>query len=143
MHDRPRVCAAVIENDHILMVRHSSPERTYWTLPGGGVEPGETHLQAVQREVLEETCLEVRVGRLLFVAPYIYGACYCYLAERVDLTMEARTGGDPEDADLPPESRLIQGVGWQRVEAVKADRQVSKVLLALQSPDHLVFEKEI
>ena len=143
MPDRPRVCAAVIENDRILMVRHCSPERTYWTLPGGGVEPGETHLQAVQREVMEEACLEVSVGRLLFVAPYIYGTCYCYLAERVDLTAEAQMGGDPEDADLPPENRLIQGVGWQPIEEVKTDRQVSKVLLALQNPDPLVFTQEM
>lgn len=31
----------------------------YWTLPGGGVEPGESITEAVAREVLEETSMRV------------------------------------------------------------------------------------
>ena len=35
-----------------------------WELPGGAIDPGETPAEAVQREVREETGLEVRVVRL-------------------------------------------------------------------------------
>lgn len=38
-----------------------------WSLPGGRLEPGEQHPEAVVREVLEETGLAVRAGDLLFV----------------------------------------------------------------------------
>ena len=36
------------------MVRHQQGGRAYWTLPGGGVEAGESPEQAAQRELAEE-----------------------------------------------------------------------------------------
>ena len=48
----------------ILMQRS---DNAHWGLPGGYVEPGESVEQAVAREVLEETGVQVRVGSLLGV----------------------------------------------------------------------------
>ncbi len=59
--------AAVIPNDsgEILLQQKSRGEG--WSLPAGAIEPGETPLQAVVREVQEETALEVKPDRLLGV----------------------------------------------------------------------------
>jgi len=35
-----------------------------WSIPGGRLEPGESDADGLRREVLEETGLRVRVGRL-------------------------------------------------------------------------------
>ena len=44
--------------DRILLVRFDFPARRVWATPGGGLEPGETHEQAVARELREEAGLE-------------------------------------------------------------------------------------
>jgi 8-oxo-dGTP diphosphatase len=54
------VSAAIIRDDKVLIVRRARPPAYgVFTLPGGGVEAGETLREAVVREVLEETGLTV------------------------------------------------------------------------------------
>lgn len=129
---RPRVCAAIIRNGSILMVHHRDAEREYWTLPGGGVETGETPHQAVVREVKEETGLEAHVCRFLFDETYLNGTSVsqCFLL-KVNEVQEAVFGYDPEEAHLPAGSRLLQGVGWHTLASKKDDRQVAKVIQSL------------
>ena len=52
----------------LLIKRGHEPGAGLWSLPGGRIEPGETHQQAVAREVLEETGLRVECRRLLGTA---------------------------------------------------------------------------
>ncbi len=60
---------ALIERDgRVLMLRRRQDDRSYpgmWCLPGGRVDPGESPVEAVEREVFEETGLRVRVGEAL------------------------------------------------------------------------------
>ena len=54
------VSAAVFREDRVLIVRRARPPaHGLYTLPGGGVELGETLEQAVVREVREETGLVI------------------------------------------------------------------------------------
>lgn len=43
----------------ILLVRFEFPERSLWACPGGGVEPDESHEDALRRELQEEVGLEL------------------------------------------------------------------------------------
>lgn len=54
------------EEGKILMVRQSHEGKDIWMVPGGAIEEGENASEAAVREVLEETGLEIRVGRLLW-----------------------------------------------------------------------------
>jgi ADP-ribose pyrophosphatase YjhB (NUDIX family) len=54
------VSAAIFRDGRVLIVRRAQPPaRGLYTLPGGGVELGETLEQAIIREVREETGLEI------------------------------------------------------------------------------------
>lgn len=58
-------CAIIVDKDNkILLLKRADEEGTWmpnkWALVGGGVEKGETPLQAVEREIMEETGLEVK-----------------------------------------------------------------------------------
>lgn len=144
---RPRACGALIHSDSILMVRHVEPTRSYWTLPGGGVEAGETPAEAAVREMWEETGLRVKAVRLLWESAYGHGTRtspeYCYLVATGAEGTEAEGEGlhgvalglDPEEAHLPAGHRLLQDVAWVPLAELMGDAQVARVLMALTGED--------
>jgi len=64
------VTAIVRRGDDLLMVRQAGPgEEPVWSVPGGRVEKGEFVTEALSREVLEETGIEVLdPGAIAFTA---------------------------------------------------------------------------
>ncbi len=65
--DAPRVGvgAVVLSRDRVLLVRRGGqPSSGKWSLPGGGLELGETTVEGIQRELTEECGLRVRVAGL-------------------------------------------------------------------------------
>jgi len=68
---RVRVAGVLIEGGKLLVLRvrnsvsPSSDRR--WSLPGGGLELGESLEACLRREMKEETGLEITVGKLLYV----------------------------------------------------------------------------
>ena len=62
---RAAVSAVIARDGKILLVKRGcEPNMGLWSLPGGGIELGETAREAVAREVREETALIVEPGKV-------------------------------------------------------------------------------
>lgn len=66
---RIRVSAILRWQEGILLCRHEKRGEEHWLLPGGGVRSGETLLQALHRELEEETGLVHRGEELPMEGP--------------------------------------------------------------------------
>lgn len=53
------------DDDRVLLAHWNEGRRAAWTLPGGGLEPGEDPERAVRREVREETGYRAALDGLL------------------------------------------------------------------------------
>ena len=95
-----RYQGAIIRNDHILLIKHREhvTGRAYWVIPGGAREADETDEACVQREMREETKLDVIVERLLLEQVGDPGGVYqrlkTYLCTVID--GEPQPGHEPE-----------------------------------------------
>ncbi len=65
-----RVRAILIDNGKIILIKRVKKDRVYYVFPGGGVEKGETLVQALQREMREELGVNVSVGKLFAKRPF-------------------------------------------------------------------------
>jgi 8-oxo-dGTP diphosphatase len=109
------VGAVVLHEGRVVLVRRRfEPLKGQWSLPGGGVEIGETLESCVRREMREETGLDVEVGPLVEVFERItrdgddrvqfHYVLVDYLCWSVG--GELRPGSDAEDVALADASDL-------------------------------------
>jgi 8-oxo-dGTP pyrophosphatase MutT (NUDIX family) len=104
-----RYQGAILRDHHILLIKHTHHDdgRSYWLIPGGGIEPDESEEECVAREMWEETSLRVRVESLLLDEPAAPGEIYqrrkTYRCAVV--SGEASPGYEPE-----PEAAAAYGI---------------------------------
>lgn len=109
---RIRVGAVIIKHGEILLVKHEKDGRTYWLLPGGGQEFGETAAQALERELMEECGLKVKCGQLLFTAESLPPDKH---RQVLNLTFLAElVSGEAHLAEK--DSERLKGVAWVKKE---------------------------
>ncbi|MGE1027498.1 NUDIX domain-containing protein [Bacillus sp. GMs2/2] len=90
---RVRTSALIIKNNNVLLVEFNDENGLHYNLPGGGVEQGETLIEAVKREALKEASVQINVGQVAFLYEY-----------------ELKDGETPCISDNPDENQT--GVKW-------------------------------
>ncbi len=101
------VKAAIVHEGQILLMSYDDHSGFHYNLPGGKAVAGEPLRDAVSRKVKEETGLNIRASRLLFVVEYVpsqYGeefgtvhkTQHNFLAELLDDNTEPRKSDPPD-----------------------------------------------
>lgn len=58
--------AVISDRDRVLLIREQRTDGSlFWTLPGGGLKPGESHREGLRREVDEELQCRITVGETI------------------------------------------------------------------------------
>ncbi len=65
--------AVVVDDRRIAAIERGREGQVWWTLPGGGIEPGESPEETAVREVREELGLDVEASARLAVVVYVNG----------------------------------------------------------------------
>src|SRR5882724_2906201 len=68
------VAAIIVQDSRILICqrRHDKAFPLKWEFPGGKVEPGESLMDALRREITEELGVQIKVGREAYRTQYRY-----------------------------------------------------------------------
>ena len=120
-----RSCAAIVDGGTILMVLQTYKGETFWTFPGGRIEPLETRVQCAIRETKEETGLDIEIsGKVCEVFnARINGTYHCFLGTIVGGT-EA-LGSDPE---LSMDIQELADLQWFSMNELADHPEVKRVL---------------
>jgi len=70
LYTQLRSRAIIIDNDELLVVFHRGKEE-FAVLPGGHLEPGETTVATLERELCEELGIAPAVGSLMYVHEFM------------------------------------------------------------------------
>ena len=117
------VAGAVVSRAKVLLIRRGrEPMLGSWTLPGGALETGETMLEGVAREVLEETGLRVRPLELLALLDRIVrddAGLVEYHYVLMDWLCELDDDGETEEQEACAGSDALE-VAWLSAQEIEA-----------------------
>jgi 8-oxo-dGTP diphosphatase len=129
------VVAALITRDSKLLVcqrRRDDSFALQWEFPGGKVEPGETHAQALARELHEELGITATIGKELFRSSHRYRESR---TELVLIFLRAHV-----DASVPLQNLVFEQFEWADLSALphynflQADKEFVRLLASGSIP---------
>lgn len=111
---RIRVAALIVEDGRVLAVEHRKKGESYYLLPGGGLDPGETMAAALRRELVEELGLEVEIGALGLVTESLAPDASRHV---IQMVFHASRRGEPRMTGLDDRIQAFRWLGAAEAEA--------------------------
>lgn len=98
--------AIVIKDGHLLLMERWRDGLHYFSIPGGGIDPGEHPEDAALRELKEETSVSAGIDRLVYEMHDAAGPHHHYFYLCTYLTGEPHLPADSEEARQGPHNRF-------------------------------------
>ncbi|GAB4338322.1 MAG: NUDIX domain-containing protein [Flammeovirgaceae bacterium] len=138
---RVRVCGVCVQDDKVLIERHHAliREGYFWTVPGGGLDYKESAEEALKREFLEETGLEIEITDFLFVHEFLNPPLHA-----IELFFSVKiTGGRlvlGEDPEMKEHGQLMDKIVFMPFAQIKQmpAYEVHKIFQLCQNVDELL-----
>ena len=126
------VLCLIEDNDKVLLQNRIKNDWKGYALPGGHVEPGESFVDAVIREMKEETGLKIIEPRLVGVKqfPIDNGRYVVFLFKATQWT------GDLSSSD----EGQMEWIEYQRMPEIKTVDDFSELLNVINDPDLTEFQ---
>ncbi len=104
------VAALVLDDQNrVLLLKHTYRGSRPWGLPGGGLKPGESLEECVERELMEETGLKVEAEHLLSAAAH-------YDRRLVDMIFSCRVLPGYDLSTFKPNAEVVEARFFARDE---------------------------
>lgn len=138
---RCRVNGILIKDKKILVIKHLMGNgKILWTVPGGGMNYGESAIDNLIREFEEETGLKVKIKAYLFVhefiAPPLHAMEHYFQVDIISGKLSV--GTDPE---LNTGSQIIEETKWMGVEELRSlpNEALHQIFWGIKSLEDLVL----
>lgn len=108
-----------IDNKILLIERFRREDNTllhYYTIPGGGVEKGETYPETAIREMKEETCCDIEIIKYLMAEDYPNGVCHWFYAKYLSGT--PTLGKEERERSTPDNSYKVVLINYEELDTI-------------------------
>lgn len=125
---REAVRAVIVDRAwRLLLVRFELPERVIWACPGGGLEPGESHADALRRELREEVGLSLeKLGPCIWTRTHViplFGGRWDGQVERFFLVKAEPFEPTPLLSADELRAEFVTEVRWWSADELAASRE--------------------
>lgn len=113
-----RVSAIIIKAEKILLVHRIKDDKNYFVLPGGSVIENESNIDALIREVKEETGLDIKLDKELWIVNNEYDkrTQYTYLVSEYRGKLEL--GSHEKDRQSPNNKYILEWCNFADLKAI-------------------------
>lgn len=131
---RLTVLALFIDNNEVLMIHQMTfPEPDCWDLPGGGIEPHESLIEALRREVQEETSItDFKIEKLLTVAESFFPETEGKILHTVNIIYHCSVSPKPHNLSSDETEVGPKGIQWIPINQLTPELCSSRSWQALE-----------